>query len=284
MQATPLCRKCALRQAENTVRLASADHSVRERVIRETQAYIETAPLTQTPASFSRPVYRIVSSASGVADPYAAIKNETNSIALSMLPRLRKLIATSADPLDAALHAAVAGNIIDLGIGHPFDIEKDVDVLMRTSFALNSVNNFRDTLVAGRNLLYICDNAGEIAFDRLLVEELLRRGLRVTCAVKSGPVINDATMEDAVQTGLTDVARVITTGSDDIGIDWRRVSDEFLTEFHNSQIVLAKGHGNFETCHDRQGPLYFLLKAKCELVASELGVKLGDIVFTKGAQ
>ena len=196
-----------------------------------------------------------------------------------MVPELRTLIEQSRDPLDAALHVAVAGNVIDLGIGHKFDIEKDVRRIMKQDFAIDAVGDFRKELKGGRNLLYLGDNAGEIVFDRLLVERILPTGTEVTFVVKSAPIINDAVMQDAKEAGLTKLVKVITTGSNDIGVYWPSVSREFKNAVAAADIIVSKGHGNFETCHDRPGNWYFLLKAKCEMVAEELGVKLGDIVF-----
>jgi hypothetical protein len=132
-------------------------------------------------------------------------------------------------------------------------------------------------------MLYLGDNAGEIVFDKLLVEQILSTGVEVVFAVKSAPIINDAVMQDAVETGMTKLVKVITTGSNDIGVNWSNTSRELKNVFRNADVILGKGHGNFETCHDRPENLYFLLKVKCDMVADEIGVKLGDIVFTRGS-
>ncbi|MEI6219261.1 MAG: ARMT1-like domain-containing protein, partial [bacterium] len=131
----------------------------------------------------------------------------------------------------------------------------------------------------GRHLLYLGDNSGEIVFDTLLVEQILKTGTTVTYTVKSGPIINDATMDDAVVSGMTKLTKVIETGSDDIGVNWRRSSKQFKKAFSSSDVIIAKGHGNFETCDELPGNIYSLLKAKCNVVAAVLGVKLGDMVF-----
>jgi uncharacterized protein with ATP-grasp and redox domains len=125
------------------------------------------------------------------------------------------------------------------------------------------------------------DNSGEIVFDKLLVQVLKDKGLEVTFCVKSGPIINDATMEDAHAVGMTHLVSVIETGSNDIGINLQNCSSQFLKALKESDIILAKGHGNFETCNDLPYNFYFLLKAKCSVVARALGVDRGDIVFKK---
>jgi uncharacterized protein with ATP-grasp and redox domains len=270
---------CVLRQALNTVRVATDDPAQQIEVMRRVAAHVAGASLDQTPAGLSQPVYRIVSEVTGVRDPYARLKAKTNAAALALLPDLEAMVCRAPDPLKAAVHLAVAGNIVDLGIGHPFDLEQDVADLMRQAFAIDAYGEFRRDLRRGASVLYLGDNAGEIVFDRVLVEQLRAAGAEVTFTVKSGPVINDATLADAEVAGLTGIARVIETGSDDIGVAWERVSPDFRQAFAQAEAILAKGHGNFETCCDRPGNLYFLLTAKCDRVAAELGVRRGDTVF-----
>jgi uncharacterized protein with ATP-grasp and redox domains len=113
----------------------------------------------------------------------------------------------------------------------------------------------------------------------VLVEQLLDRGIKVTFVIKSGPIINDATLEDAQFAGISALCPVIETGSNDIGVGWANVSASFRRHVRKADIILGKGHGNFETCFGKRGNYYFLLKAKCDIVAAELGVKNGDTVF-----
>ncbi len=282
MQATAECIPCLFRQALNTVRVATADANMHLRVLRCVAEYAARVSLEQSPAAMSCPVYHIVSRETGVSDPYRAIRKRTNDEALILLPTLREVIGRSDDPLDAAAHAAVAGNIIDLGIGHNFDISRDVADLMKRSFAINAIEDLRSELCPGSRVLYLGDNAGEIVFDMLLVEELQCVGVDVTYTVKSGPIINDAVIEDARSVGMTNLTSVIETGGADIGVNWGNISDEFRAAVKAADCIIAKGHGNFETCEDRPENFYFLLKAKCPMVARVLGCAEGDIVLAHG--
>jgi uncharacterized protein with ATP-grasp and redox domains len=281
MKAKPECFLCVFRQALNTVRLVSDDEEVHHRVLAAVAARMAEATLDQTPASLSQPAYELVSAITGVADPYQRQKEASNADALALLPRLRVRVETAADPLSAAVKAAAAGNIIDLGIGHSFDLEHDIDTIMSQPLAIDDIDQLRQELGSGKRLLYLGDNAGEIVFDLLLVEQLLATGAEVTFVVKSGPVINDATLEDAVQVGMTDLVPIVETGSDDIGVNWDNVSPEFHSLYDSADIIISKGHGNFETTFDQQSNTYFLLKAKCQMVANEAGVQLGDVVFLR---
>jgi len=283
MKARVDCIVCMFRQALNTARVVSDDPDIHLEILRRTAARVAHPDFNRTPAALSQPVYEIVSEVTGVADPYGAHKRETNRIALEHLPHVEALVNAAPDPLDAALHAAAAGNVIDLGIGQAFDIDSDIERIMRQSLAINAVAAFRRELGPGRRILYLGDNAGEIVFDTLLVRRIAETGAEVTVSVKSGPIINDATREDAAACGMTELAAVIETGAADIGVNWDRISPEFRDAVDRADAIVAKGHGNFETCNDRPENFYFLLKAKCAMVANELGVSLGDIVFKHSA-
>ncbi len=273
------CLLCLMRQALNTVRLATSDRELQRKVINLTAEWIKKADLSRSPADISTRVYRIVSEVTGVKDPYSKIKEKTNREALKMALKLRSFIDRSSDPLKSAIHLAVAGNIIDVGIGHEFDISKDIIKILNTTFAIDDTESFRKELKSATKLLYLGDNSGEIVFDKILIEEIIKRDVEVIFTVKSGPVINDATFQDALFTKISDIACVIETGSDDIGINFEKAGDEFLRHYSEADIILSKGHGNFESCNERRENFYFLLKAKCRVVAKELRVEKDDIVF-----
>lgn len=279
MFARPDCLVCAYRQAVNTARIATRNTRRQVQVIEALTDTLDGLTLDQTPAALSQHVYRIVARLTGNRDPYAAIRRETNRTALRLLPEFEARVRRARDPLHHACRLAVAGNIIDLGIGHRFHLERDVAAILRRRFTIDASADFRADLKPGRSVLYLGDNSGEIVFDRVLIEHLLERGLRVTVSVKSGPVINDAVLADARMAGLTRLVPVITTGSDDIGVHWDHVSAEFRRAFTSADLIISKGHANFETCTGQPGNIYFLLKTKCRIVAAELGVPLGALVF-----
>jgi hypothetical protein len=278
MKARLDCIPCFLRQALQAARLSTDDPVVQAVVMEDVLDRLRGLSLDASPAVLSRPIYDAVRDTTGVADPFAAIKEETNRTAMAMLPDIRRRIAESGDPLHFAIKAALAGNIIDFGAMHSFHPERDVLAVLDSDLTVDHSRGFVEMLAPDTRLLYICDNAGEIAFDRLLIEQL--SGLcKVTAAVKSGPIINDATMHDARAVGLTEIAPVIETGSDDVGVNWDRVSGEFRRAFETADMVLAKGQGNFESLNDRPEDIFFLLRVKCPQVGDEFGAEVGDTVF-----
>jgi damage-control phosphatase, subfamily I len=275
------CYPCIFKQALTALRLSTDDTALHMRALEDLMRRLRGPDMRRTPSFYSRLPYDVARDATGVKDPFAAAKAETNRLALSLLPALRRKIAAAPDPLRMALKVALSGNVIDLGIGHAFDLERDAEQITESPLTIDHYEDFARLLKGCRRLLFLCDNAGEIAFDTLLVEQLKRRCEVIAC-VKSGPIINDAIMEDARAVGLTDMVKVIETGSDYIGVEWEYTSPEFREAFTSADIILAKGQGNFETLGERPEELFFLLKAKCAEVAAELGVKEGGTVFMRG--
>jgi damage-control phosphatase, subfamily I len=284
MKARPDCIACMFAQALNTAREVTADERIHGAVLQRLAERVARLDLANTPAFVSQEVYRVVAEVTGEADPFARHKRDSNALALRILPRVRAAVQTAEDPLAAAVHLAATGNSIDAGIAHNAgaDVEDEILRMLDHPFGRFDLDAFRSELGPGKQLLYLGDNAGEIVFDTVLVDLIRATGTAVTYSVKSGPIINDATRADAATAGMDDRATVIETGSDDIGVNFARVSETFRSAFGNADVILAKGHGNFETCNDRPENLYFLLKAKCRLVAAELGVPLGNLVFMKG--
>jgi uncharacterized protein with ATP-grasp and redox domains len=128
-------------------------------------------------------------------------------------------------------------------------------------------------------ILYIADNAGEIVFDRILVEEIQDFENRVVFVVKGGPILNDATMMDAREAGLTDIVRVIDNGCDAPGTILELCNDAFIEELNRADLIISKGQGNYETLSDIPRNVFFLLKAKCPVIAGDLSVHVGDLIL-----
>lgn len=282
MKAAIECMPCVYQQALSAARHATSDVRVQERIMRRVARVYQQKKLAGTPARYSQGVYEIVAREARAADPYKKEKRAFNRLALEMLPDCYAALRGSRDKLETGAHLAVAGNIIDLGIGHGLDIHATLRNAVHTPFVINDIEHLRGMLARARRVLYLGDNAGEIVFDRVFIEVIreLYPAADVTFTVKSGPVINDATMADARQVGMTKVCRVMETGSADIGAPLDRVSAEFRRAFRAADVVIAKGHGNYETLSDETTrPIVFILKAKCVVVARSLGVALGSSVL-----
>lgn len=262
--------------------LTEIDEDMQHEVLFKLMDEIKNYSREKTPAENSTLVLLTTYELIDNYDPYKAIKRKSNDLALNLYPKLQKMMDESEDKLDCALRIAVAGNVIDLGINRDFDISEALRHSMEIGFSINHLKKFKDKINTAKKIMIIGDNSGEIVFDKILTEHLKALGKDVVYVVKEKPILNDATMEDAIYTGMDKVSRVITNGSGYLGTCIQTVSKQFLKEFHESDVVLAKGQANYESLENEdisKGKVFFLLRAKCDIVAESVGVKLLDMVF-----
>jgi uncharacterized protein with ATP-grasp and redox domains len=280
MKSEIACINCAFKQAFNTAKYATDSLEERLKIIERLTEIAGEFNLDDAPTVICQNAYRICAEVTGNKDPYAAEKKMTNEIAMKELPFIEQCIEKADDSLSSVLHAAAAGNMIDYGIAQEYNLEQDIKKFLKIPFARNHIEQLKEDLKGAKKILVLGDNAGEIVFDTLLVKELKKQVEEIVYCVKSGPIINDATMEDAISVGMVDCAdRIIETGSDDIGVNWNNCSQAFKDELFSSDIVISKGQGNFESCCDVEHNIYFLLKAKCDIVARNTKVVFGDLMF-----
>ncbi|MEW6674538.1 MAG: ARMT1-like domain-containing protein [Nitrospirota bacterium] len=274
------CFPCFLKQSIIALRLGTQDESVQERILKSILSEINRADTSKPPAYATTFIHRKIRHLLG-KDPFKNIKSEYNQIALKLYPELKNMIEESPDPLWTASRLAIAGNVIDFGIFTSVDIEGTIEKAIHNSLAVDDYILFRDDVAISDEILYLTDNAGEIVFDRLLIETLISLGKKVKAAVKGSPVINDSTMEDARESGLTEVCEVIDNSSDTVGTILEWTSPEFQEVFKNAQLVISKGQGNFETLIETGGKIFFLFQSKCDVVSKELGLSTGSMLLKK---
>ena len=99
--------------------------------------------------------------------------------------------------------------------------------------------------------------------------------------VRSNPIINDALVEDAIICGIHKYARIISSGCDAPGCILSLCSDEFRELYNSAELIISKGQGNYEGLSDEHRPIFFLLKAKCSVVAADIGVPQGSILLKR---
>jgi uncharacterized protein with ATP-grasp and redox domains len=273
------CYPCFLRQALNAARLAGADECRQRKVLDQILEALRKVDLSTTPPEIGDSVHRIVREEVGGRDPYRAAKAESTQQALVLYPRLEAVLDQADDRLETAVRLSIAGNIIDLATDQQYDLLDEVRRVLAQPFSVDDGAVFRDAVSRAGWALYLADNAGETVFDRLLIGAL---GMPVLYAVKSGPVLNDATREEALAAGVDQVADIVTTGSDAPGTILPRCSPEFRRLFETAELVIAKGQANYETLSHRGPKVFFLLQAKCPVIAREVGAPVGSIVLKQG--
>lgn len=272
------CFPCFLSQALRAARIATDDDATVKQVLDEVGMMLPGIPLTSTPPESGRRIYQTVSAITKTPDPYRGIKAENTETALALYPVMRQRVETAQDPLLMAIRLAIAGNVIDFGPGRAFDLQKEVESVLTQAFARCDYDAFRAALDGASEILFIGDNAGESVFDRILIEALQRP---VHYAVRGGPVINDVTVDDAVQAGIDQVATIVSSGTDAPGAILATCTEAFRGMYAGASLIIAKGQGNYEALSTAGGPLFFLLKAKCRVIAQDMGVREGDIVLKR---
>lgn len=203
-------------------------------------------------------------------DPFKLLKAEQNKKGLELYPHLQQLIQESTDPLFTAVQLAIQGNFIDLMVSdRSTDVEKALGQELQHPIDEKSFLSFRDKLKKARLLVYLGDNSGEIVFDRILIETIQSFvDLEVIFVVRSFPSLNDVTLKEAEQVGMDQVARVIPNGLEAPvpGTILYRCSSEFRELFRNSDLIISKGGGNFDTLEAEKNhskDITFLLLSKC---------------------
>jgi uncharacterized protein with ATP-grasp and redox domains len=274
------CLPCLVRQAVEAARMSTPDEALQERILREVLQAMTAMDLLESPPLTARRTHQIIREYAGVDDPYLDGKNFSNQVALKLLPEMREKMRTAVDPLEMAVRLAIAGNIIDFGVNGDPDwdvVHESIRAAATAPFDASAVELLRSRLQTARSILYLADNAGELVFDRLLIEQLPLE--KVTLAVKGSPILNDALLADAKIAGLTDLVRVIDNGANAPGTVLSLCSPEFRDCFDHADLVISKGQGNYETLSEVPREIFFLLKAKCPMVARHLNCAVGDIML-----
>ena len=278
------CLPCFFGQVARTLKHAGVNGDHGRDILRKAERVIEKASLDEVPARTTTVIHRILREETGL-DPYRRVKDDYNRIALGMLPSLRQRMEITDDHLEFGVRAAIAGNVIDFGIYESIDLERALEESFRLPLAGGVYPVFAQAVKNSHSILYLCDNAGEIVFDRFLIEILRDMGKKVTAAVKGSPVINDATLDDARAAGLHECVAVVDNGNDGIGTLLEACSSQFLEHYGSADLIISKGQANYETLVQEQDErMYFLFKVKCPVVAAFMGRSNGDIVLSNGSE
>jgi uncharacterized protein with ATP-grasp and redox domains len=292
MKGELLCLPCTVRTALDIAVKATEDKELQSKLVLETLRWLAENPevLDDTPAMLHTHVQRVAKKITGNPDPFKELKKASNEIALRVVKVLEKECnqLEFRDAFRLTALGTICGNTIDFEVeGHQFsmdELESSLCVCLKEDLAIDDTPELMEVLTGSKKVVYLLDNAGEIVFDKYFIKMIAEDfPVKVYAAVKEGPILNDATMEDAKQIGLEEVAEVITTGNDSIGLNLEESSKEFLNHIYTADLIIAKGQGNYESLteveHVLPKPIVYIMRAKCSLVADTLGVpRNGNIV------
>jgi uncharacterized protein with ATP-grasp and redox domains len=279
------CYPCLVRHALEASRQISADPVKQREVLVKVLRLLPGVAADATPVRIAAEVHRLIRETLGVDDPYLAQKKKYNELALSMVPELKRTIERAKDPLEAAVRIAIAGNIIDFGaLGERFDLKAMVKESQDAPLGLNDFAGLKQNLRRASRIVYVGDNAGEIVFDRLLVEQIQRQfDPEIHFVVRGRPILNDATLEDAREVGLTDRVTVVASGGDGPGCELDR-SPALRPLFEAADVVISKGQGNYEALSNEPYPIYFLLRIKCRVISRDIDGPKGTAAVKRSAK
>lgn len=275
------CLPCLLNQALEAAKAATRDPARQREILNGVMGLLMELPHDLSPPEIARRTHRLVREISENPDPYAGKKHEYNTRALALLPRLRAMVEQAEDPLELAVRLSIAGNVIDFGAkASGFDLDREWRGAESACFGVLDYEAFKTDISKARSLLYLGDNAGEIVFDRLLVEVLRQvSAADITFVVRGQPVLNDATLEDARFAGLDRLIPVLDSGNDAPGTALSEVRPEVRALFEAADVIIAKGQGNFETLSDAPGNIYFLFQVKCPVVGQSTAAEVGQYML-----
>ncbi len=283
------CIPCFFKQALEAARIAGADASVQHHILNEVSRVIPEFRLDASPPEMARTIYRVVRETTGLDDPYLQIKEQSNRFAMGIYDKLVLKQENSTDKLLTAVELAIAGNIIDYGVKNSLNVNQELERILsdeqqkiqHEEVRFFQYDAFKLALKQAKNILYLADNAGEIVFDRVLLEVIREQHpkIKIRFAVKEKPAINDALMQDALDCGIHEVAEVISSGSDAPGTLLPYCSVSFRNLFREADMIISKGQGNYETLSGEERPIFFLLLAKCPVIADHIGCRVGDVIL-----
>jgi damage-control phosphatase, subfamily I len=284
------CRACLLGQALRTAREAGLSESEQSRMVERTARLMDPPYPPRSMQHLGRRITDEVLAICGLApdfDIYREPKSMSNRLARTHVARLREAIACAEDPLSMAVRIAAAGNVIDFGAKDhaTLDIEGELERVTRQPFERFELQAFRERLATSQSLLYICDNAGEIVFDALLMETLLALfpALSIQAAFRDAPILNDATVDDALAVGIDAYADVVSSGCRLAGCMLDECSAEFRHRYETANLILSKGQGNLSGLSNDADPrVFFVFRTKCAPVARKSGTTQGNLQMIQG--
>ena len=284
------CISCILNRGYLQIQQATDDKDLQFKTLSLILRFLaEEFEPSANPAYLGTKRDRLIREITGNPDPYKQKKKLSNQKAVEVLPIASNIVSQESSQelrFRKACLSAIVGNIMEFDLpDNPFKFS-DLEELIKEAendLAIDEITQIFQLVKSAKAVLYLTDNAGEIAFDRLLVQELKNIGAYVIVAVKDSPILNDALLEDARAVGMDNVADlIISTGSDSVGLFPKDCSREFVDIYNSVDFVVAKGMGYAETLTELKLPVphALLLRSKCRTVANHFGVPIGKNIAT----
>ncbi len=279
MKIQPECVPCLLKRIIFETGLGTSDKKRQAKALRQAcKTLAENYDPKECSATLATRVHKRVYQTLQNNDPYAPLKQTSNLVATSLVPKVERLIHASTDPLRTSMICAIIGNMMDYGIdgsnAHPRMLEEVFDTLYAEGLGYDDYSRLRERINRATHLVLFTDNCGEIVFDKIMCRELKSYNSRllITAVVKGKPVLSDATMKDAKAIRLQAVVdQVDTTGCFAVGVDFSQLPTTVKTALKLADLIICKGMANYESFSETSyKPVVYLLRIKCNAIAASM--------------
>ncbi len=280
MKTEKECLACFYKQIVRVSNVLNLSKEETKKLSKDFSNEFDNINMDETPAYNGRIIYDYLYKKTGIRDPYKEIKEKSIKEAKQYIEQLEEIIENANNRLKTSLIISAAGNMIDFGVDKIFSFNEILDSINHMHFALDDFDKFENEIEHAQTGIIIADNAGESVFDLFLLKELSKK-IKMYYAVRSGPIINDITYNEAIMSGNDKYAEIIDSGCDAPGFIENEASENMKDILNKADIIISKGQGNFESLSGSALDIYFLLTIKCDIVAKYTHLHIGDKIFTK---
>jgi len=286
MNISKECYLCIFNQVYKITDKLKLDEQTSSEVIRLGARILSKYDLNHKPPIIASDIYKNISFTLKIPDLFKQEKQKSIQEALKFKKILQKRLKKSKNPLFEAAKIAIAGNVIDFGVNHEFNLEKEIKKIFKIKFARNDFEQFKEKLKSSKTICYLADNAGENVFDEIFIKQIKKEfDVKVYYLVRGAPIINDVTLDDLENSEIFELAKVVSSGVDTPGFCLERADKLALDIFYGSDLVISKGMGNFECLYEEcNREVFYFFKVKCEVVARKAKAKLGDYMLLRGEE
>ena len=281
MKIDTACVECIINQSVKVANAIDADKELSTKLTSTIRDMSKDFSYEDNPPEIASYVYERMAEIANKTDLYDEVKALSTEKALSFVPLVKEQLSKSSDKLLTATKTAVAGNVIDLAAAVEFDLEEELNKIYNIDFAYDNLEILRDKLELAKSVLVIGDNVGEHIFDYIFIETLkeIYPEIEFSYMVRGNPIINDVTMLEAKEAGFYELCNLVDSGVNTPGFTYDRANKVSQNLFDSADLVISKGMGNYECMSpSHRKDICFLLKVKCDVVASSLSKEVGDIV------
>ncbi len=280
MKTDPECIPCILNQTIRAVKFSKNEHML-EKVLKNTLQTLLETNWNNPPMALGFETFKTIRLTLGINDPYREEKKRVNNFAQKLLSQIEEIARKSRDKVDTAIKIAIAGNIIDYGSQSGFDVKKTITQVLHTKPAIYDIDILKEKLRNANRVMIFLDNAGEVVFDRYMLETFKEAyGIRnFTVVARKEPMINDIIVEELDELGFKTLGDIDYRAMPSSSIrEWKRFLPELKKWIKEADIVISKGQGNFELMEGLKG-IFFMFMIKCDVVAKIVGAKKGSIIL-----